>query len=88
VSGGSGRLDNKETRRRRSPVPIGRELDEDGVEGLVKGEDEAGSRCTTLKRSSPCLRRWQRPSEDGGIAGQWWWRGCDLGEGKGRGEGK
>jgi hypothetical protein len=41
VLGASGRLDDEETRRQRSPVRIGRESDVDGAEGTVKGETEA-----------------------------------------------
>jgi hypothetical protein len=56
------------------------------AEGPMKGETEAGSRCTVLRRSSPWARRWQRSGEDDRTTRQqWWWR-CKLGEGKGQGE--
>jgi hypothetical protein len=84
VLGGFGQLDDEGTRRWRPPVCVGKAFGVDRTEGLVKGETEAGSRCTVFRRSSPWPRRWQRPGEDGGMAGQWRWRCCELSEGKGR----
>jgi hypothetical protein len=85
-SGGFGWLDVEETWQRRSPVYTRRGLDVDWAEGLVKGETEAGSRCTALRQSSPWPSRRQRPDDDGRTSGQRRRRGCELGEGKGQGE--
>jgi hypothetical protein len=52
--------------------------------GSVKRETKAISWCTELTRSSPWLRRWQRPGGDGGTTEQRRWRCCELGECEGR----